>query len=152
MILSSRYLSVLNSTVLGFCLLFSSLSLQAEQVLKTKNYQVHYNAFNSAMLTPEIAKQYGIQRSKSLGVLNISILNNSNQSVTALVDGQGKNPISQITTLDFQKVTEGKAIYYIATFSFADKEQLNFKIRIIPDGAKEMIDLDFSQQFFVGSM
>jgi len=134
---------------------FSSLTLFAEQVLKTEGYNIHYNAFNSSMLTPEIAKQYEIQRSKSLGVLNISVIKDLGESsdnieaVTAFIEGHAKNSISQMKELNFKKVTEGHAIYYIATFNFAENESLTFNFYVVPKGEKLSTKVSFSQQFFV---
>ena len=140
--------AILRTLILSyFCLL--SVTLQAEQLIKSDGYNIHYNAFNSTMLTPEVVNQYGIERSSSLGVLTISVLDKSEKAVNAYVVGSSKNAISQLTTLDFKKITEGQSIYYIATFNFADKEQLNFDITVVPEGLTHKIKLNFKQQFFV---
>lgn len=127
-----------------------SPNILAEQMIKAEGYNIHYNAFNSSMLTPEIATQYGIERSSTLGVINIAVLNDSDVAVTAFLEGEARNAVSQLTTLKFKKVTEGKAIYYIATFDFAADETLNFDISVVPDTVKKRIKFKFSQQFFVG--
>ncbi len=123
-------------------------TLHAEQMVEDKGYQFHYNVFNSSMLTPEIATQYGIERSKTLGVINISVLK-STVPMNALVLGEARNPIAQLTTLKFKKITEETAIYYIATFNFADTEQLDFKISVVPDGKTSASKFEFKQQMFV---
>jgi hypothetical protein len=89
-------------------------------------------------------------RSTSIGVLTISVLEEeNNKAVSAFIVGNSKNAIFQLTTLDFKKITEGQSIYYIATFNFADKEQLNFDITVVPKGVTDKIKLKFKQQFFV---
>ncbi|MFT5452349.1 MAG: hypothetical protein ACI9N9_001841 [Enterobacterales bacterium] len=40
-------------------------------------------------------------------------------------------------------------MYYIATFNFAEKEQLDFDITVVPKGVTHKIKLNFKQQFFV---
>ena len=55
-------------------LLFASLGVNAEQFKTFSNLEVHYIALPSTFIQPEIAKQYGIKRSKTNGLLNISIL------------------------------------------------------------------------------
>jgi len=45
-------------------LAITSLGIQAEQLLETERHNIHYNAFNSSMLSPETASQYNIQRSR----------------------------------------------------------------------------------------
>ena len=136
-IIISSYLSLL------------SISIQAEQLIKADGYNIHYNAFNSSMLDPEVVNKYGIERSKSIGVLTLSVLEKNDKAVSAFIVGNSKNAIFQLTTLDFKEVTEGQSIYYIATFNFADKEQLNFDITVVPKGVTHKIKLNFQQQFFV---
>lgn len=145
------YLAIMTITIT----VLSSVTLHAEQVLKAEGYNIHYNAFNSSMLTPEIAKQYEIQRSKSLGVLNVSVLkdlgesSDSIEAVTAFIEGHAKNNISQMKELNFKKVTEGHAIYYITTFNFAENESLTFNFYVVPKGETRSTKISFSQQFFV---
>jgi len=150
--LTSRlYLAIIITAIT----VFSSMTLLAEKVIKAEGYKIHYNAFNSSMLTPEIAKQYEIQRSKSLGILNISVLkdlgdsSDSIEAVTAFIEGHAKNSISQMKELNFKKVTEGHAIYYIATFNFAENESLTFNFYVVPKGETTSTKVSFKQQFFV---
>ena len=147
---SDGFFRYFHTVIISCYLLFSSPLLLAEQVIKSADYSIHYNAFNSSMLSPEIAKQYDIERSSSLGVINIAVIKDGGKSVTALLQGNAKNAISQLKELKFQKITEGEAIYYIATFNFADKEQVIFNIDVTPDGEMKTTRLEFKQQFFVG--
>jgi len=38
------------------------------------DYEVHYNAFNSTFLQPDVAANYQVQRSKYRGLVNITVL------------------------------------------------------------------------------
>ncbi|MCP4414899.1 MAG: DUF4426 domain-containing protein [Gammaproteobacteria bacterium] len=129
-------------------LAFTSLSIQAEQFLETEHHEIHYNAFNSSMLSPETASQYNIQRSQSLGVINIAVLDKTDKAVTAFIEGHTKNSLAQLNELNFTKVTEGNAIYYIATYDFIDKGNLIFNFYVVPEGEKLSSKVSFSQQFF----
>ncbi|MCA1767943.1 MAG: DUF4426 domain-containing protein [Idiomarina sp.] len=98
--------------VLTMSLLFSA-SLMAEQKQTLGNWDVHYSAFNSTSLAPQIASQYNLTRSASKGVLNIAVLDKHTQKAqTPGVSGQVVNPLGQIRELEFQQVTEGNASYY----------------------------------------
>ena len=44
--------------------------------------------------------------------------------------GVARNLLGTTKTLDFKKVTEGEAIYYLATVPFTHKEVLRFDINI----------------------
>lgn len=145
----NRYFRFIFSAFLMTGLMALTPNLLAEQMIKSDGYTIHYNTFNSSMLTPEIATQYGVERSSTLAVINIAVLDASDTAVTAFFEGEARNAVSQLTTLKFKKVTEGKAIYYIATFDFAADETLSFDISVVPDGLKKRIKLSFSQQFFI---
>jgi hypothetical protein len=46
----------------------------AQQSQSFDGYTIHYNAINTSQLTPQIAQAYGIQRSSSRALLNITVL------------------------------------------------------------------------------
>ena len=55
-------------------LLFTSLfalSAHAEQKQIERGYEVHFNAFNSSFVTPEVATANGIVRSKVRALVNV---------------------------------------------------------------------------------
>jgi len=130
-------------------ILFGNSSLMAEQMIEKDGYQIHYNVFNSSMLTPKIATQYGIQRVKNRAILNISVLDKDKKAVTALVSGEARNATSQLTSLKFRKIAEGEAIYYLAIFKFVEAENLDFTISVVPDGETSATKLSFKQQLFL---
>ncbi len=55
--------------------LLLTLPLRAEQMKELGPWQVHYSAFNSSFLTPEVAKAYGLERSRYNGIVNIAVQN-----------------------------------------------------------------------------
>jgi len=50
----------------------TSLPAIAQQAQEFDDYIVHYNALSSSLITPEVAKAYGIRRSDSRALINIS--------------------------------------------------------------------------------
>ena len=127
-------------------------SVQAEQSLTQNGYEVHYNAFNSGFLTPEVAPSNGLTRSKVMPLLNVSVLkiadDGTKRPVNALVSGEAKNLIGQIKTISFKKIDEGDAIYYLGSFRFSDEEMLNFDLDVQPDPNQSPISVRFSQTFY----
>lgn len=127
-------------------------SVQAEQSLTQNGYEVHYNAFNSGFLTPEVAQANGLTRSKVMALLNVSVLkigdDGTKRPVNALVSGEAKNLIGQIKTISFKKIDEGDAIYYLGSFRFSDEEMLNFDLDVQPDPNQSPISVRFSQTFY----
>ena len=136
-------------------LLISSLSFsaaQAEQSLTENGFEIHYNAFNSGFLTPEVAQANNLTRSKVMALLNISVLkidsDGAKTPTTAIISGEAKNLLQQVKTLEFRKIDEGDAIYYLSSFRFSDEEQLNFEVQVQPDPNQSPITLRFSQTFY----
>src|SRR5690606_19999528 len=92
-------------------LLFFSLCLAlpalAERKYSFDDLDVHYSAFNSSFLQPEIAAAAGLTRAGNQGVLNIAVLK-AGKPITATVSGQVRNLMGQITNLSFRQVREGE--------------------------------------------
>ena len=129
--------------------LTSSLS-QAEQMLETTAYQIHYNAFNTMMVNPEVAQALGFTRTRNRALVNVSVLDsNDNKPLMAMVTGQRKNLVGQVYPLAFQQIVEPGAIYYIAELRFSEAEMWQFNIRIQPDPHAPAIPLKFSQTFYI---
>lgn len=122
----------------------------AEQKQTFEQFDIHYMASNTAMLSPEIAKAYQIQRSKSKAVLSIHIRDNiKDKAIEGLVRGSVKNAIGQLQALNFSQVKEQDTTYYLATFNFANQDQMRFDVLVSPDGVSETFVVEFNQQFFV---
>ncbi len=135
-----------------------ALNAIAEQFEKTEDgYEIHYNAFNSNFLNPEVAKVYGITRSKNRALLNISVLKEINATkkiaVTAEITVEVVNLNEQSRNLNLREIVEGSedspAIYYIDDFKIYNGETLNFTITVDLEKEDNVHDFRFSQQFFV---
>ncbi len=133
-----------------------SCSLYAENSKTENGYEVHYNAFSTDFLTPQVAKQYNIGRSKTKGMINIAVrkLNGDDSSnstaVMASIDLKIQNLYGQHKEVTLRKISENndEAIYYIGTFSVSSRETLNFKANVVPNGERNPIEIKFSQEFF----
>lgn len=125
---------------------------QAEQFETYGDYQIHYIAFSSEIISPEIAQQYELERARNRAVLNISVLkvdvSGSTKPVSAAVRGSFTNLAQQKQTLDFHRVVEGDAIYYLASLRYTDRETLKFDIEFQPDSSQPVRKLSFNQQLY----
>ena len=129
--------------LMSLCL---SLPALAEQKQSYGDLDVHYSAFNSGFLQPEIAAATGLVRSKTQGVVNVAVLKAGTAS-SSKVSGTVKNLLGQSTALSFKEVKEGKAIYYLAQFPFEQRETLRFTLNVTAaDGVPH--SFDFNQEFF----
>ncbi len=124
----------------------------AEQSVSFGDYVVHYNAFNSSILAPEMARTYGINRSKFRALMNVSVLKKvmgtTGQPVAATVSGTAANLSKQLRELSFREVHDRTAIYYMADFAVNDGETLDFTLEVTPEGGGQSQTINFRQQFF----
>jgi hypothetical protein len=142
----ARYLSFI------YCLLLASLTLPsyAEQAIYSPDYDIHYNAFNTMMVPPEVAQSYGFTRARNRALLNISVLDSSTKkALPAVVTGTRTNIIGQLLPLEFVQIKEQNAIYYIAQLRFTEEEMWRFELQIQPELNADAIPLKFSQTFYL---
>ncbi|AZL71094.1 MULTISPECIES: DUF4426 domain-containing protein [Pseudomonas] len=108
---------------------------------------VHYSAFTSSMLQPDIAAATGLTRSKNQGVLNIAVLK-SGKPATSVVSGTVKDLTGRSSPLSFKQITDQGAVYYIAQFKIDQAETLTFDLNVETGGVSNQ--LSFNQEVFPG--
>jgi hypothetical protein len=131
----------------------TSLPVFAQQAQEFGDFTIHYNALRSSMITPEVAKAYGITRSDSRALINISVLKTSEDQSTAAVKAtvttSGRNLTGQTRTVDMREINEGDgAIYYIGELSVRNMETFDFTVLVTPEGQSKPFNLKFRQQFY----
>ena len=125
----------------------------AQQSQDFGEYVVHYNALNTNQITPQVAQSYGIRRSSSRVLLNVTVLskvmNNPGTPVRATVTASGRNLTGQVREVEIREIadTEG-AVYYIGEMSVRNLETFDFTINIKPEGSDQQLDVKFRQQFY----
>ena len=130
-----------------------SLAAIAQQAETLGDYTIHYNALSSSLISPEVAKTYGIRRSDSRALVNISVLKSNNsqspQAVKAKVNTSGRNLTGQTRTVDMREISEGDgAIYYIGEISIRNMETFDFTVLVTPEGESKAFTVKFRQQFY----
>ena len=133
-------------TLLGF-----GSSAYAENAKEFGDYVIHYNAFRSDTLLPEVAKQYNLTRRNNRVILNIAVLkkvlNTTGTPTAAKVTGHVGNLTGQLKNLEFREVKEGTAIYYLAESQFTEGEFLKFDLKVTPEGQTRSARLKFDKKF-----
>lgn len=126
---------------------------QAEQKIADGKYEIHYNAFNSSFITPEVAQQYDITRSQYRALVNVAVLkleeDGSKTPVRAQISGQAANLLQQAQQLEFKQIDEGNALYYLGSFRFTEDEQLTISLQVRPDADAAPYNIEFEQTFYV---
>ena len=146
--------SIRNSlqTFLALAFLLPALAT-AEQSRTFGDYTIHYSAFTTDQLTPEVAKQYRIPRSKNRVLVNISVLKKKENvalgaPTKARIAGTAKNLSEQLRKLQLREVNEDIAIYYIGETPVDNGETLKFSFQVTPEGETAPYQLDFEEQFY----
>ena len=116
-------------------------------------YVLYFNALNTDQLTPEIAREYGIVRSKSRALLNVSIhrklANGQTEAVTGAVSASAINLTGQLENMTLREIREDQAIYYVGESSITDGEVLIYTIDATPSNDPSRFTVRFKKQFFV---
>lgn len=96
-------------------------------------YTIHYSTFNSLFIPADIAKTHNLVRANDQTLVNISVQETATKkSIPAKITGTAKNLIQQTKTIDFKKIDEPGAVYYIGAIRHTDEEvfHLNFSIHV----------------------
>lgn len=117
------------------------------------DYVVHFNAILTEQLAPEIAREYGIVRSRNRMMLNVSILKKVEDAtgtpVSGAVSASTINLTGQFLNMAMREIREGTAIYYIGEQTITDGETLIFTIDVTPLNEASRFTVRLKKQFFV---
>ncbi|BEH13224.1 MULTISPECIES: DUF4426 domain-containing protein [Marinobacter] len=116
------------------------------------DYQVHWSVFPSTFLDPEVARANNLQRSRGIGIINISIMTEGEHGqirpVGGQVQGQVTNDIQQVNFLAFRRIQEGDAVYFIAQYQYRSGDLMTFNITARPTGHNRDLPVRFSHTLF----
>ena len=136
----------------GILLACASLAASAENSRDFGEYVVHFNAMATDVLPPQVAREYRITRSRSRGMINITVLKkllgSPGQPVHARIETSAVNLAGQRKDIRMREFREGTAIYYIAEFGVSHEETLKFDVRISPQETQQVFQVEFSQDFY----
>ena len=128
------------------------LSAQSDISKDFGEYRVYYSVFNSTFLTPKVAAAYGFTRAKDQALINISLIRQSSSGnslgLPTQVSGKVTNLIGQSTSLNFKEIQEGDATYYLAAFTFADQDPLNFDIDVRRNDSSVPYQIQFTRTLY----
>ena len=142
----------LSALLCGAVLLLASPFASAENATRTGGYTIHHNALTTDSLPVQVATAYGIQRSKSRALLNVSVIRDEpgtmGTAVRAEIRAVAKTLYGQIRPIEMREVVEDKAIYYLADFPVANREMLRFEFEVMPEGGRYPLRATMRHEFF----
>ncbi|MDX1554735.1 MAG: DUF4426 domain-containing protein [Xanthomonadales bacterium] len=127
----------------------------AQQSREFNDYIVHYNALRTDLLPPQVAQGYGIQRSSSRALLNVTVMNKpesageAETAVPASIAVHAANLTGQRRDIRLREIRDAEgAIYYVGEFPVHNLETYQFKLEVLPEGEPEPLLVEFRQQFY----
>ncbi len=128
-------------------------SIAAQQSQDFGHYAVHYNVINSNLIPAQVAQGYGIKRSASRALVNITVMDMSGgqpgQAVKAQITTQAINLSGQRRDVDMREISDPEGgLYYIGELPIHNMENYNFKVNIQLAGEPKAFDLEFRQQLY----
>ena len=113
--------------------------------------EVHYNAVRTDLLTPDMARAYGIERSANRVLLNVAMLQKKPGGAAIPVDGivtaSAHNLNGQLKDLEMRRVQEGPAVYFIGEVGISGDEILVFNIDVAPATGGSRHEVQFKREF-----
>ena len=139
--------------VLLMGMLAFSVGAQAQQSKDFAHHEVHYNALNTDLISPQMAQAYGIQRSSSRALLTVTVLKKEpggyGTPVHAGISASCINLTGQRRTIDMREVTDAQGgVYFIGELPVYNMETYNFTVQLTVAGEDEPLIVKFRQQFY----
>jgi len=139
--------------LLALAALSFTAAAPAQQSQDFGEYVVHYNALNTNLIPPEVAQAYGIVRSSSRALLNVTVLKKMMDTpgtpVSANVTASGTNLTGQRREIELREIKEsGGAVYYVGQFPVHNLETYLFEVTVAVEGEAQPLVVRFKQQFY----
>lgn len=135
--------------VLGLCSIAAVAHAEISQ--KFGPLEVHYNALSTDELSPEVARAYKIERSKTRGLVTMSVLKKNPVGALTPVPARltiyATNLSQQLANIEMREIKEGTAIYYLGEFRVTPPDTLKFTatVEVAGEPKREMV---FNQKFY----
>lgn len=133
------------------CLCSVAAVAHAEIAQKFGPIEVHYNALTTNELLPEVARAYKIDRSKTRGLVTMSVLKQNEVGALSPVPAKltiyATNLNQQLTNIEMREIKEGSAIYYLGEFRVTPPDTLKFTATVEVNGQPKR-EVIFNQKFY----
>ena len=130
-------------------LVIMPLGAAAQQSERFGDYEVHYSAMPTGMLNAEVAQEYGIVRSRTRGMVMVTMLRNGT-AVSASVDIVARDKNDELSEIPAARVRDDGWISYVGTFPIEAGDALTFEIEANPYEGGEAYSVAFRQTFYPG--
>jgi hypothetical protein len=107
----------------------------------------------SDRISPEAAKQHGVNQSPDRAILNVVVLTSqpgSPATLPALVSASTRSLAGERTVIEMREVRANDRVSYIGTYVFAPREVLDFEVTAQPTGgaSQEPLTLKYQERMW----
>jgi len=135
----------------ALCLCSVTAVAHAEIAQKFGPIEVHYNALTTDELQPDVARAYKIDRSKTRGMVTMSVLKKNEVGALSPVPAKltiyVTNLNQQLANVEMREIKEGSAIYYLGEFRVTPPDTLKFTATVEVNGQPKR-EIVFNQKFY----
>ena len=110
-------------------------------------YTLRGSTVASTMLSPESARQHGIERSPTRGVLNVTVMQDE-QTVPARIEASASNLTGRSRPIALTQTSANGYVSYTGAYDFVHGEVLDFSIRAVPQGSTQTLRLQFRDRMW----
>lgn len=115
------------------------------------SHVLHYRAFRSDQISPQIARAYDLPRSRNRALVNIALVrkipNTLGKPVRGQVELSARNLLGQQKQVSIREIEDGGAIYYLGETSISHNETLIFELSVLPEDGEMAYTVRFTQLF-----
>lgn len=112
---------------------------------------LHYRAFRSDEISPQIARAYDLPRSRNRALVNIALVRQMPDTLGEPVRGQvelsARNLLGQRKPISIREIEDGGAIYYLGETSISHNETVIFELSVLPEDGETAYTVRFTQLF-----
>lgn len=134
------------SAAVACLLMILPLSVSAQQAQRFEDFEIHYNAIPTGLLNDAVAQEYGIVRSRTQGMLMITILHDSSP-IRGRVRTLAIDDDEQVTEVRMREVKNDDWVSYIGTLEIKAGQPVNFSVEVRPETGDGPFDLGWRQTF-----
>lgn len=116
------------------------------QVMEIDGFTLRANVSRADVLSDDMARQYGIDASPDLALLNLVIQDNKmdrqSATVEAAVSVEHQNLLGQTKAVDMRPIKADGYISYIGTLDVSTQRIFKFTIKAQPAGTEQMLEMN----------
>lgn len=131
------------------CAAWSAVALAQPHAVQHGLFTLRSSVVNSQSISPESAREHGIEPSEDRAVLNVVLLRDVDGvswPIRAAVSATRTTLAGVQRDIELRPVSDQGRVSYVGTFEFVPREVLDFKVTARIDPASPLLELSFRER------